>query len=221
MLTIDEMLNNNNINDINNVSLKLYKEFFSDVLCNMIFEYLTIDNESIKIEFKDTQFMHILGAQHILGDKFKASKFNEQIDNGKMTFEELSKRNQNKFKDDLDRFLGFSNIYYVLTNCDAIYFDKQIYKKSVIPNRKTSMDFKYILFQDSYSKKLHLGLDTFNKGRNYYVKSLLVTSELNDKYLKNQKPLLITNIKVIDRRTKEVLHEVKFNKIDITEEQAI
>ena len=44
---------------------------------------------------------------------------------------------------------------------------------------------------------------------------------LINKFIKNQKPLLITNIKVIDRRTKEVLHEVKFNKIDITEEQAI
>ncbi|MBQ9013168.1 MAG: hypothetical protein IJ094_06340 [Bacilli bacterium] len=49
----------------------------------------------------------------------------------------------------------------------------------------------------------------------------MVTSELNDKYLKNQKTLLITNIKVIDRRTKEVLHEVKFNEMDATEEEAI
>ena len=74
MLTIEEMLNNNEMNDINKVSLKLYEEFFKDVLCNRIFEYLTIDTETIKIEFKDTQFMHILGAQHILGDKFKAGK---------------------------------------------------------------------------------------------------------------------------------------------------
>lgn len=202
------MINNtNSMSDINNVSLELYKDFFVNVLCNRIFKYTTIDNEEITLIFNESEFMHILGAQHILGKRYTGTKFNKEIDNGNMTFEKLQERNSRQFTDYINRFLGFANIYYVLTNCEAIYFDKNTYENNTDPKKDSKLNYKYILFQDLYSKKLHIGLDTYNRGRFYYVKSLLVVSEINNKYIKNQEPLYISNIKVIDKRTKATISD--------------
>ncbi|WP_195337131.1 hypothetical protein [Paraclostridium bifermentans] len=221
MLTVEQMTNSTNeINDLNDVSLKLYKRFFIQVLCSKVFIYTTIEGIEITLIFNPTNFMHVLGAQHILGDNYKSVKFNEEVDNESMTFDILNTRNPIQFRDDLDRFLGFSNIYYILTNCNAIYFDKSIFENSVTPKRKSTMDFKYILFQDLYNKKLHLGLDTFNKGKTYYPKSLLVTSELNDKFIKGQDPLYITNIKIIDRSTKVILEDIHISEVALEKEDS-
>lgn len=37
-----------------------------------------------------------------------------------MTFAELERKNSIVFNDFTDRFLNFSNLYYVLTNCDMV-----------------------------------------------------------------------------------------------------
>ena len=63
----------NDMSDINNISLKLYKEFFIDVLCNRIFKYTTVDGSEITLLFNESEFMHLLGAQHILGKSYKAT----------------------------------------------------------------------------------------------------------------------------------------------------
>lgn len=221
MLTIEQMINSkSDMNDMNEISLELYKKFFFEVLCNRMFIYSTIDGLEIKLIFHENNFMHVLGAQHILGDKYKGSKFNEKIDNGNMTFETLDQRNPIQFKDDIDRFLGFSNIYHILTSCDAIYFDKNTYKNSSKRKRDSTMDFKYILFQDMFSKKLHIGLDTFNKGKTYYVKSLLVTSELNDKFIRKQDPLYITNIQIVDRNTRNIINNINIGEVAIAKEDS-
>lgn len=219
MITVERMINNiNDMSDINNISLKLYKEFFNNVLCNRIFKYTTVDGTEITLLFNESEFMHLLGAQHILGRRYKATKFNEEIDNGNMTFQALEQRNSIQFKDDIDRFLGFSNIYHVLTSCEAIYFDKYTYKNNTVPKRNPKFDFKYILFQDLYSKKLHIGIDTYNRGKSYYGKSLLVVSDINDKYIKNQEPLYINNIKVIDKKTKTVINDINMEEVALTED---
>lgn len=208
----------NDMSDINNISLKLYKEFFIDVLCNRIFKYTTVDGSEITLLFNESEFMHLLGAQHILGKSYKATKFNEEIDNGNISFQTLEQRNSIQFTDDLDRFLGFSNIYYVLTNCEAIYFDKNTYQNNTIPKRDSKFNFKYILFQNIYGKKLHIGIDTYNKGKSYYGKSLLVVSDINDKYIKNQEPLYITNIKIIDKKNKTIISDINIGEVAVTKD---
>lgn len=67
------------------------------------------------------------------------------------------------------------------------------------------MDFSYILYEDINNKKVHAGLDTYNKGFSFYCKSLLVKSIINDSIIKEQVPIKIKNIKVIDSKTKEIL----------------
>lgn len=192
-------------NDIsfNNISLKLYKDFFKNILCNRVFLYILEDNRKIKLLFEETHFLHILGAHHILGGNYKASKFNEEIELGNMTFEELEKRNNVKFNDFTDRFLNFANFYYTITNCSMIYFDKDVYNNTKNGEKESKMDFKYILYNDLNNKIIHAGLDTYNKGRSFYCKSLIITSIQNKKIINNQIPINIKTIIVEDKKTKK------------------
>lgn len=162
--------------------------------------------------------MHIIGAQHILGKNYKASKFNKGILDGTMTFKELEKRNSRVFNDFTPRFINFSNLYHVLTNCTMIYFDRDTYNNNKISTEESLMDFKYILYEDINNKKVHAGLDTYNKGFNFYCKSLLVKSVGNDGLIRNQTEVKIKNIKVIDIKTKVTILD---NNIDIISSVAI
>ncbi|MGF0110897.1 PBECR4 domain-containing protein [Clostridium sp. SGI.024] len=216
MLTVTDLLGVNNISNISDISLKLYKEFFDNILCKRLFLYNLEDGKEIKLVFDPNNLLHILGAQHILGEKYKAQKFNIEIINGDMTFQDLEKRNSIVFNDYTSRFLNFSNLYHVITNCTMVYFDKETYNKNRKSKKESLMDFSYILYEDLNNKKIHAGLDTYNKGFSFYCKSLLVKSSSNDIIIKDQKPVKINNIKVIDIDTKVVLlnkdieDEIKF-----------
>lgn len=205
MLTANDLLGVNNITNFDDISLKLYKEFMDNFLCNRIFVYTTEDDNKIKLVFQETNLLHILGAQHILGENYKAKKFNEKILNDKMTFKELERINSIVFNDFTDRFLNYTNLYHVLTNCEVIYFDKDTYDKNRKSTEQSLMNFTYILYKDINNKKIHAGLDTYNNGRSYYCKSLLVKSISNDIFIKEQTPVNIKNIKVIDKSSNNIL----------------
>lgn len=205
MLTQDDLLHTNNISNIDDVSLELYKTFFDCILCERVFIYTLEDDTEVKLVFKETNLLHILGAEHILGLKYKATKFNDKITSGEITFKTLEKRNNIVFNDFTDRFLNFSNLYHVLTNCSMIYFDKKIYENTKSSKEPTLIDFSYILYKDLENKKIHAGLDTFNNGRSFYCKSLLITSSQNDKIIYKQQPIAIKTITVLDTKTNKSL----------------
>lgn len=207
MLTSDDLLKENNVSDFSEISLELYKKFFIDVLCERIFLYSLKDGSNLKLTFIPNNFLHILGGQHILGLNYKASKFNDQIDKGTMTFQELEKKNSKVFNDFTDRFLNFSNIYHVITNCTIVYFSKDTYEKNKKSKKESSMDFSHILYKDLNNKKIHLGIDTFN-GKSFFGKSLLVKSINNDVITKDQTHIEIKKIEVKDNKTNKII-EVK------------
>lgn len=213
MLTLDDLLDINNVSNMADISLQLYKNFFDNVLCKKVFLYNLKDGSNIKLVFEEQNFLHILGAQHILGDKYKAKKFNDEVAAGTMTFEELDKKNSIVFNDFTDRFFNFSNLYHVITNCEIIYFNKLTYDNNKKSNTDTSMNFSHVLYKDLSNKKIHLGIDTFNNGYSYYGKSLLIKSINNDAIIKGQNPIEIVNIKVIDKKTKQNI-EIKNNGAD-------
>lgn len=206
MLTETDLLSKNNISNISEVSLKLYLQFFRNHICPKLFIYTSVDGTVIKLMFDENNFMHLLGAQHILGDKYKSTKFNKGIDNASMTFEELDRRDPIEFRGTIDRFVGFGNIYSVLTNCSAVYFDASIYNAQL--KKKSTMDFKYLLFEDIFGQKVHVGIDTYNKGKTFFGKSVLVSSIQNDKLIKGQTKLDIKKIEIVDKRTKSVLQTI-------------
>ncbi len=215
MLTQNDLLSINSISNIKDVSLGLYKNFFDDILCKRLFIYSLEDGGEVKLAFQEPHLLHILGIQHILGRNYKATKFNDEIKSGIMTFEELEKRNNIVFNDFTDRFLNFSNLYHVITNCSIIYFDKKTYEKNKSSNQSSFMDFSYILYKDLENKKIHAGLDTFNKGRSFYCKSLMITSAQNNKIIYEQKPIAITNIRVIDKKNNNILYNKSVSNTNI------
>lgn len=214
ILIMHDLLGRNNVSNITDISLQLYKNFFDNVLCKRIFLYSLDDGNKLKLIFDTTNFMHILGAQHILGIRYKATRFNNEVTAGTMNFQELEKKNSIVFNDFTDRFLNFSNLYHVITNCTVIYFNKEIYEKNRNSDEESLMDFTYILYEDLNNKKIHLGIDTFNKGHSYYGKSLLVKSINNDAFIKGQKPIEIKNIKVIDKVTKQLIEDKNVGQAD-------
>ncbi len=211
MLTSENLLGANNVSNFEDISLQLYKEFFDNVLCKRLFIYSLDDGRILKLKFEETNLLHILGAQHILGRNYKASKFNKEIIDKSMTFQILEKRNSIVFNDYTDRFLNFANIYHVITHCKMIYFSKEVYNKNRKSKEESLIDFSYILYEDLNNKKLHLGLDTYNNGYTYYGESLLVKSSRNDVLIKDQTPIRIKTIKVIDKKTKNVIEEIHYN----------
>lgn len=215
MLTQNDLLSINSISNIKDVSLGLYKIFFDDILCKRLFIYSLEDGSEVKLAFQEPHLLHILGIQHILGRNYKATKFNDEIKSGIMTFEELEKRNNIVFNDFTDRFLNFSNLYHVITNCSMIYFDKKTYEKNKSSNQSSLMDFSYILYKDLENKKIHAGLDTFNKGRSFYCKSLMITSAQNNKIIYEQKPIAINNIRVIDKKSNNIFYNKTINNTNI------
>lgn len=212
-MTVDLLSKNENIS-MSDISLYDYMQFFENVLCTKKFIYELEDGRKIALKFEKNNFMHLIGAQHILGKRYKASKFSENVGLRRMTFEHLERRNNIVFNDLTDRFLHFSNIYYILRNAQLISFDKDVYEDTI--NNETEMDYKYLLFEDIGNKKVHIGIDTYNSGRHYYGKSVLVNTINNPKLTKNQEQLYIKNIVIIDlikkveiyNKQKEIQQEV-------------
>lgn len=77
------------------------------------------------------------------------------------------------------------------------------------------MNFTNILYEDLNNKKLHLGINTYNKGFTYVGESLLVKPAHNDALIKEQTPVGIKNIKVIDRTTKKVIDNIIYNQSNL------
>lgn len=184
---------------LQDISLRLYKKFYDNVLCKKIFRYTLENGKVIVLLFSPNNFMHIIGAQHMLGNDYKATKFNQKIESGELTLKSLQETNAKAFSDYTDRILGFSSLYYVLTNCSIISFDKAIYNNNITAKGKAKIDFDYIIFKDINNKKIHLGLDTYNRGKTYYPKSMLISSALNNVLIKDQIQIPVVKIEVIDR----------------------
>lgn len=65
MLTKEDLLLQDSLPHINDVSLELYKEFSEDILLKTRFHYYFTDGTDIIIEFKEWGIYHMLSIQHI------------------------------------------------------------------------------------------------------------------------------------------------------------
>ena len=43
-------------------------------------------------------------------------------------------------------------------------------------------------------------------------------SDINDKYIKNQEPLYITNIKIIDKKNKTIISDINIGEVAVTKD---
>lgn len=96
MLTKDDLLVQNTLPHINDVSLKLYKDFSTDILFKRRFHYYFTDGTDIIVEFKEWGIYHMLSIQHI-DYNIPRNDFFNRIDSG-LSFRDFTVNNGIKKK---------------------------------------------------------------------------------------------------------------------------
>lgn len=187
MLTKEDLLVQNTIPIVNNISLKLYKEFSEEILLKRKFHYYFEDNSEITVEFREWGIYHMLAIQHI-NYKIDKEKFFEEIDKG---FDLLSFKADismnNRYKDHKTRIAVFSCIYDSLLNGTAFYLPSGKVKNT------SNVKADYIIYNNIDGKGINYGLQ---KKSSAFV--LIAKSKSATRYLEESKFKLIKRVDVLD-----------------------
>lgn len=191
MLTKEDLLVQNTIPIVNNISLKLYKEFSEEILLKRKFHYYFEDNSEITVEFREWGIYHMLAIQHI-NYKIDKEKFFEEIDKG---FDLLSFKADvsmnNRYKGYKTRIAVFSCIYDSLLNGIAFYLPSGKVKNT------SNVKADYIIYNNIDGKGINYGLQ---KKSNAFVPVtiLIAKSKSATRYLEESKFKLIKRVDVLD-----------------------
>lgn len=199
MLRVCDLININYVPNEKEISLKLLVDFYEQYLCRRIFIFTLKNGEVVKLFFKDaSEIYHISGIDHIYdGIPMDGSRFLKEIQSGKMELETVEKVNAVAYTDYIDRIRSMFCIDTIIKNCEYLY-----YSDGKIP--ESNIKVTYLLLKGLDGKSLHLGIDTYRKGRPYFTRTLLVT-EGN----KADEKLKVTKLEICDKDTNEVVETVK------------
>lgn len=201
MLNVNNLINIKYIPDLSNISLKLLFEFYEEYLCKRVYKFTLEDGQIIKVTFKDvSEIYHISGIKHLYKNNFMdGSKFADGVCEGKIDFVSLEKINPNAFNDFSERIRSFACIDTILKNCEYLWF-----AEGKIAGTKITV--KYLLLKAIEGYNLHLGIDTYNKGRTYYPKTLLVTKGASKNKFVNKasEKYKVKRLEIIIKETGEV-----------------
>lgn len=148
MLTKDNLLTQNSLPNIRDISLKLYKDFSVDILFNRKFHYYFNDGSEIILEFREWGIYHMLSIQHIDGKIGKNNFFN-RIDEGlELSSFEESNSVKARYKKEKARITMFACLYNTLKEGSVFYIPS-----NKVSNTK-SVEADYIIF--NLVKKLEI-----------------------------------------------------------------
>ena len=170
MLAVSDLINIKQVPAEENISLKLMLDFYEKYLCKRVYKF-TLDNEQeVKIAFQDaSEIYHLSGIQHIYKNRYMdASRFVQEVRDSHIEISDLKKVNHRAYNDYSERIRSFFCIDAVLKNCEYLWFEENQIKD-------TKISVKYLLLKSIETYSIHLGIDTYNQGRIYYPKTLLVT----------------------------------------------
>ena len=191
MITRDDLLTLDTLPHINDISLKLYKEFCVDVLFGRRFHYYFTDGTNIVVEFREWGVYHMLSIQHIDYTIPKNDFFN-RLDSGLDLVDFTANRSiKQRFKSEKERITMFACVYGTLRYGRVFY----IPDKNVPNTKKVKAD--YIIQRMVGNKGLNLGV-RFEDGRFIPLTILISKASNPDKYITSNKKivskLLITDI---------------------------
>lgn len=204
MLTKDDLLTLDVLPHINNVSLKLYKEFCVDILFNRRFHYYFADGTDIIIEFREWGIYHMLSIQHIDYTIPKNDFFN-RIDAG-LDFSdfELNKGIRQRFKSEKERITMFACVYCTLRYGRVFYIpDKNV------PNTKC-VKADYIIQRMINKKGLNLGI-RFADGRFIPLTILISKSSNPDKYVSTNKRI-VSRLLITDIHSGQMIEDIIYSE---------
>lgn len=206
MLRVCDLININYVPNEKEISLKLLVDFYEQYLCRRIFIFTLKNGEVVKLFFKDaSEIYHISGIDHIYdGIPMDGSRFLKEIQSGKTELETVEKVNAVAYTDYIDRIRSMFCIDTIIKNCEYLY-----YSDGKIP--ESNIKVTYLLLKGLDGKSLHLGIDTYRKGRPYFTRTLLVTEGNNAMKFVNKadEKLKVTKLEICDKDTNEVVETVK------------
>lgn len=121
MLTVQDLLSQEEMPVWADISFKLYKDFSSQYLLNRQFEYELVNGSIIKVEFKEWAMKHLFAIQHIDGAIHKEQLFS-LIDDGLDINTFMSDNvKRKKLLNNKDRIRMFACIYYIMRSGNLFY----------------------------------------------------------------------------------------------------
>lgn len=206
MLQVCDLININYVPNEKEISLKLLIDFYEQYLCRRIFIFTLKNGEIVKLFFKDiSEIYHISGIDHIYdGIPMDGSRFVNEIQSGKIELEAVKKVNTAAYTDYIDRIRSMFCIDTIIKNCEYLY-----YPDGKIP--ESNIKVTYLLLKGLDGKNLHLGIDTYKRGRPYFTRTLLVTEENNARKFvdKADEKLRVAKLEIRDKDTNEVIEVVR------------
>ena len=138
------------------------------------------------------------------GIPMDGSRLVDEIQSGKIELKTVKKINVAAYTDYIDRIRSLFCIDTIIKNCEYLY-----YPDGKIP--KSDIKVTYLLLKGLDGKNLHLGIDTYRRGRPYFTRTLLVTEENNAKKFidKAEEKLKVAKLEIRDKDTNEVIEVVK------------
>lgn len=206
MLSVNDLININRIPSESELSLSLLLDFYDQYLTKRIFIFTLKNGEVVKLFFKDpSEIFHISGIDHIYsGVPMDGSKFIEEIRNKNIDLTNVKNINPSAYKDYLDRIRSMFCIDTIIKNCEYLFFPD-----GKIPDSKIKVT--YLLLKGLDDKNLHLGIDTYKKGRPYFSRTLLVTdgNSLGKFVDKANDRLRVTKLEIRDKDSDTVIEIVE------------
>ena len=191
MLTEKELLTLDKIPDINEVSLKLYKDFSKHVLMQRKFKYILSDGTVINVQFKEEGIHHMLGIHHI-DKKINKFKFFQAIEDG-LTLDDFKKSSNKKiklgFKDMSKRICAFACVYNMLITGNIFYIPDNIISG-------TTIEVSYLLYGYYEGSKNEYGINIGLRDKLTYYMPLTILCSKPDK---REKYINKDNFRIVDK----------------------
>lgn len=204
MLTKDDLLIQNTLPHINDVSLKLYKDFSTDVLFERRLHYYFTDKTDIVIEFREWGIYHMLSIQHIDYTISKNDFFN-RINNG-LSFNNftVNKGIKKRFNNAKERITMFSCMYNALKYGRIFYIPNRS-----VPNTQT-VKCDYLIHKEISSKGINLGIK-FDGGC-FTPFTILVSKASNlTKYVDKTNTKIVSRLVITNITTDKELENIVYS----------
>ena len=211
MLTVQDLLTNDSFPQIEDVSLKLYKDFSKDILLRRRFLYTFHDGSEINVIFTEFGIYHMLGIQHVNG-RIPREHFFEEIDNGLSlrTFE-ANRGIERRYKNIKPRVRFFSCVYQTMRLGEVFYCPSG----KVVNRDNVEMD--YIVYRNISGKGLNIGIRQQQEGPGYLPLTILVSRQIDPEiYIDRNNVKLVKTLVISDSVTGETIETITHGEGFIT-----
>lgn len=209
MITKEDLMTINTLPHIKDVSLKLYKDFCTDILFKRRFHYYFTDGTDIIVEFREWGIYHMLSIQHI-DYKIPKGDFFNRIDLG-LSFDDFTSSNGVKlrFKKQKERITMFSCVYGTLRYGRVFYIPN-----AQVPNTQ-NVKSDYLIYRNISNKGLNLGI-RYECGCFVPLTILISKSVKLSKYTDNTTYKVVSKLIITDIDTGEELENIVYSDNFIT-----